>query len=527
MAKGVRAALRAVFSQNMELCVLAIDDTFVLDELVCLEVLDELRDMEKKQHGSFRTLDAEHGVLRKTLGLWNYHQRKALEDIDGQGGDSKLVLKKAAELISAVLLKLMPKTILQRLEEFQNNEPFLRIALAAIHEHPQLRLQLAVNYVDNGVVPIVIAGLQMLIRRYESNPGEPLPPEAAEVEVVFSMMQHERFPHEAWPYALYSLEICLHILQHWAATKLSLRQKADVLDETAAPQMFALGGLVDTLVTVVEPNAPGYELNCVPPKQVQQKASETMQQLFEQNGHICLFCMQHYIDVKHIVALGCDCLLVDPLLDFPDLQQQAADQLTEAFDKFVTSDESLGRKILKALSGLFESSYRLVVWYLQKSPINQLGELQSLDIHIEACRAVSRAAYWGHEDMEVLNDFVVVLVNLVLSSIEGHADDPDAAPKGKKRVFDLSEAEQLVMTATSAMLHVLLIDPQPPTVQRLLVGCFANPAEAGAPTPPLEDGSQGASEKAVNNMMRVMGVFPSSDKVQMNCQHLLTSFLGD
>ena len=56
----------------MELCVLAIDDTFVLDELVCLEVLDELRDMEKKQHGSFRTLDAEHGVLRKTLGLWNY-----------------------------------------------------------------------------------------------------------------------------------------------------------------------------------------------------------------------------------------------------------------------------------------------------------------------------------------------------------------------------------------------------------------------------------------------------------------------
>ena len=32
----------------------------------------------------------------------------------------------------------------------------------------------------------------------------------------------------------------------------------DVLDETAAPQMFALGGLVDTLVTVVESNAPGY-----------------------------------------------------------------------------------------------------------------------------------------------------------------------------------------------------------------------------------------------------------------------------
>ncbi|CAE7342855.1 HCc2, partial [Symbiodinium necroappetens] len=48
--------------------------------------------------------------------------------------------------------------------------------------------------------------------------------------------------------------------------------------------------------------------------------------------------------------------------------------------------------------------------------------------------------------------------------------------------------------------------------------------------PPLEDVEASEapnSEEAVNTVMKIMQVFPSSDRLQMNCQHILTSLLGE
>merc|ERR1719436_2347665 len=104
----------------------------------------------------------------------------------------------------------------------------------------------------------------------------------------------------------------------------------------------------------------------VTPSVVLQKATETLQALFEQNGHICLFCMQHYSEVKPMVLMGCESLAMDPLTDFPQMQQQAVDQLAASFDRFSVNDEKVAKKILKALAVLFESSYPLVAWFLKK-----------------------------------------------------------------------------------------------------------------------------------------------------------------
>merc|ERR1711988_985973 len=119
----------------------------------------------------------------------------------------------------------------------------------------------------------------------------------------------------------------------------------------------------------MDPVAAGFgDLGGKVPQAVSAKAAETLQGLFDQNGCICLFCMQHYTEVRQIISLGCDSLATDPLADFPDMQMQAVEQLAASFEQFSHEDDRIGRKILKALSVMFESSYRLVAWFLQKKP---------------------------------------------------------------------------------------------------------------------------------------------------------------
>merc|ERR1711865_44696 len=130
-----------------------------------------------------------------------------------------------------------------------------------------------------------------------------------------------------------------------------------------------------------------------------------------------------------MVALGCDSLATDPLADFPDMQQQAVEQLAASFEKF-SQDERLGRKVLKALAMMFESSYRLVAWFLREHPLSTLTDLQSLDVHSEAVRAVARAPYWSSDDSPMLPEFVALIAQLLMSSIEGLG--PDDAPPSRQ-----------------------------------------------------------------------------------------------
>ncbi|CAE8644618.1 unnamed protein product, partial [Polarella glacialis] len=169
--------------------------------------------------------------------------------------------------------------------------------------------------------------------------------------------------------------------------------------------------------------------------------------------------------VKQMVALGAESLAADPLSEFPDMQQQAVEQLAASYEKFSVKDERLGRKLLKALRMLFESSYQLVVWFLQQQPLSAVGELQSLDVHIEAVRAVARAGYWSSEDAPLLPDFVAILAQMLLDAVEGHVDQ-GASPGSRpgKRVIDLTEAEEVALHCSASVLHLLLIDPSPPTV---------------------------------------------------------------
>ncbi|CAE8647561.1 unnamed protein product, partial [Polarella glacialis] len=106
----------------------ALDDTFVSDSFVCLEVLDELSGLEQQRRGAFRALDADFGFVGKALGLWAFHQRQALEDPDPETCPSREVLQKAADLLGAILLKLPPQRLLQRMQEFPASEPLQRIA---------------------------------------------------------------------------------------------------------------------------------------------------------------------------------------------------------------------------------------------------------------------------------------------------------------------------------------------------------------------------------------------------------------
>lgn len=236
-----------------------------------------------------------------------------------------------------------------------------------------------------------------------------------------------------------------------------------------------------------------------------------------------------------MVLMGCDSLSMDPLKDFPQMQEQAVDQLAASFDRFSVSDEKVARKILKALAVLFESSYALVAWFLKKKKLSTLGEYASLDVHVEAVRALSRGPYWSAEDAPLLPEFAKLLAQLTLGCIDGHAVDASDAPTKPPagRVIDLTEAEQVVSACITSVLHLLLIDPSPPSVLHILaqyLGCDGK-VERQDSLPPLEDDDENSyvanSEKAVNNVMRIMQVFPSSDRVQMNCQHLLTSLLGE
>jgi len=179
--------------------------------------------------------------------------------------------------------------------------------------------------------------------------------------------------------------------------------------------------------------------------------------------------------------------------------------------------------------------------------LSSLSELNSLDAHIEAVRAVSRAGYWSAEDAPLLPEFVAALVQTMLDAVEGHLDFSKPPSCAGRRVVDLTEAEEIASSCMASVLHLMLIDPRPPTVQRSLARSLGTSrprkevaAESKADNtddlPPLEEvdlddpnGAAGpvSSEEAVNTMMKIMQVFPSSDRLQMNCQHILTSLLGE
>ncbi|CAK0814147.1 unnamed protein product [Prorocentrum cordatum] len=169
------------------------------------------------------------------------------------------VLQRVAELLGAIVLKLQPQVLLQRMQEFDSSEVMQRVALAAIHANAQLRLQLAVNYAGNNVVAVVIGSVQMLLQRYEG------PTVAAarggDLEAALALLQGGQLPPDGWDYVLYGLEVCLHILSHWSATKISLKTKADVMDSSAAPLVLVQCGLVDVLVEIIDPAPAGFQRN--------------------------------------------------------------------------------------------------------------------------------------------------------------------------------------------------------------------------------------------------------------------------
>ena len=535
LAKAVQSAIRSTFCGNLELCSWALSDAFVGDTFVCIEVLDELQSLEQQRRGTFRRLEAEFDVISKVMSLWAFHQRQTLEDPNPASCSSLAVLKKAANLLQGVFVKLLPGKLLERLEEFQESEVLVRIALATIHQNAQLRLQLAVNYADNTIIPVMVACMQLLLRGYELEDGAATA--TPEVEVAFQLLAEEKLPAEGWSYTTYCLEVCLHVLSHWSCTKLAAPTK-EVLDPGAAPVKLASAGVVDVLAEVIDAPAAGIELRQPPPTALVQKACETLQALFERNGHICLFCMKHYAEVKQIILVGCESIVADPLSDHPEMQQEAIELFVGALEKFALKDERLSRKLLKALTTLFESSYQLVAWFLQNHPLSSLSELNGLDAHIEAVRAVSRAGYWSAEDAPLLPEFVAALISTMLDAVEGHLDFSKPPSCAGRRAVDLTEAEEIASSCTASVLHLMLIDPSPPTVQRSVarsLGKRQEGAEAAKAEnddlPPLEDlndlETNPSSEEAVNTLMKIMQVFPSSDRLQMNCQHILTSLLGE
>lgn len=535
LAKAVQSAIRSTFCGNLELCSWALSDAFVGDTFVCIEVLDELQSLEQQRRGTFRRLEAEFDVISKVMSLWAFHQRQTLEDPNPASCSSLAVLKKAANLLQGVFVKLLPGKLLERLEEFQESEVLVRIALATIHQNAQLRLQLAVNYADNTIIPVMVACMQLLLRGYELEDGAATA--TPEVEVAFQLLAEEKLPAEGWSYTTYCLEVCLHVLSHWSCTKLAAPTK-EVLDPGAAPVKLASAGVVDVLAEVIDAPAAGIELRQPPPTALVQKACETLQALFERNGHICLFCMKHYAEVKQIILVGCESIVADPLSDHPEMQQEAIELFVGALEKFALKDERLSRKLLKALTTLFESSYQLVAWFLQTHPLSSLSELNGLDAHIEAVRAVSRAGYWSAEDAPLLPEFVAALISTMLDAVEGHLDFSKPPSCAGRRAVDLTEAEEIASSCTASVLHLMLIDPSPPTVQRSVarsLGKRQEGAEAAKAEkddlPPLEDlndlETNPSSEEAVNTLMKIMQVFPSSDRLQMNCQHILTSLLGE
>merc|ERR1711865_1327045 len=174
------------------------------------------------------------------------------------------------------------------MQENQTVETFQRFAWAAIHGNAQLKLHVAVNYKRNGAPAVLIACLWMFLNRYKPDGSTPGASSGADTETVFRLLQDDTLPAEPWAYIQHCLEICTQIVSHWAATKITLEHRANVLDQDAAPLLLAQQGLVDVLAEIVDPAATGLKLTTEPPKQVLKSALETLQVLFEQNGHICL-----------------------------------------------------------------------------------------------------------------------------------------------------------------------------------------------------------------------------------------------
>lgn len=529
--KAVQAAVRRMFADNLELCSQALGDTFVSEPTICLEVIEELLGQESQKRGTFRALDEQFDILSKAMNLWAFHQRRALEDPEPENCSSRALLQKLARLVQAILVKLPPQQLLKRMEEFEESEVFRRIAVSTMRESPQLRLQISVNYTTNNVITVIVSCLQMLLRNYEKSETGGIAPETEQLTRTFRLLADERLPADAWPYMDSCLDVCLHILQHWSCTNPSGGKE---IDPSSAAIQLVHAGLMDALAELTDPSGMGMELREQPPQSLVRKAEDALQRLFERNGPICVFCMKHYVDSKPIITIGCESIANDPFNDNLDMQQEAVTLLSSSFEKFAVKDQRLGRKLLKALTMLFEASYNLVVCFLQQQPISSLPELQSLDVHIEAVRAISRAGYWSAEDAPLLPDFVAVLAQMLLDAVEGHLD-VSAPPSGSgRRVFDLTEAEELAASCTASMLHLMLIDPSPPTVLHCLARslCKHAPGEKGSELPPLEDADSGTlgsqtSEEAVNAVMKMMQVFPSSDRIQINCQHILTSLLGE
>lgn len=529
--KAVQAAVRRMFADNLELCSQALGDTFVSEPTICLEVIEELLGQESQKRGTFRALDEQFDILSKAMNLWAFHQRRALEDPEPEKCSSRVLLQKLAKLAQAILVKLPPQQLLKRMEEFEESEVFRRLAVSTMRESPQLRLQISVNYTTNNVITVIVSCLQMLLRNYEKSETGGINPETEQLTRTFRLLADERLPVDAWPYMDSCLDVCLHILQHWSCTNPSGGKE---IDPSSAAIQLVHAGLMDALAELTDPTGMGMELREQPPGSLVRKAEDALQRLFERNGPICVFCMKHYVDSKPIITIGCESIANDPFNDNLDMQQEAVTLLSSSFEKFAVKDQRLGRKLLKALTMLFEASYNLVVWFLQQQPISSLPELQSLDVHIEAVRAISRAGYWSAEDAPLLPDFVAVLAQMLLDAVEGHLD-VSAPPSGSgRRVFDLTEAEELAASCTASMLHLMLIDPSPPTVLHCLARslCKHAPGKKGNELPPLEDADSGTlssqtSEEAVNAVMKMMQVFPSSDRIQINCQHILTSLLGE
>eukprot|EP00930_Biecheleria_cincta_P013877 TRINITY_DN12164_c0_g2_i1.p1 TRINITY_DN12164_c0_g2~~TRINITY_DN12164_c0_g2_i1.p1 ORF type:complete len:846 (-),score=210.69 TRINITY_DN12164_c0_g2_i1:28-2565(-) len=526
--KAVRAAVRRMFADNMELCCQALGDTFVSEPTICLEVIDELLGQEAQKRGTFRALDEHFEILGKAMNLWAFHQRKALENPEPEKCSSRALLQKLAKLVQAILGKLPPQQLLKRMEEFEESEVFRRIAVSTVRESAQLRLQIAVNYTTNNVIAVIVSCLQMLLRNYEKSETGGVTTETEQITRTFRLLDDERLPVDAWPYMDSCLDVCLHILSHWSCTNPSGGKE---IDPSSAAIQLVHAGLMDALAELTDPTGMGMELREQPPQSLVRKAEEALQRLFERNGPICVFCMKHYVDSKPIITIGCESIANDPFNDNLEMQQEAVTLLSSSFEKFAVKDQRLGRKLLKALTMLFEASYNLVVWFLQQQPIGSLPELQSLDVHIEAVRAISRAGYWSAEDAPLLPDFVAVLAQVLLDAVEGHLD-VSAPPSGSgRRVFDLTEAEELAASCTASMLHLMLIDPTPPTVLHCLARSLCK-QDSGKKDSALEDAdsrtlSGQTSEEAVNAVMKMMQVFPSSDRIQINCQHILTSLLGE
>merc|ERR1712216_969006 len=168
---------------------------------------------------------------------------------------------------------------------------------------------------------------------------------------------------------------------------------------------------------------------------------------------------------------------------------------------------------------IFESSMKLVAGFLSHNDLSSLRPGQSLEVHLEAVRAVTRAPYWNVEDASMLAEFVEHIGRLLMCSIEGFGSGGATLEQPEsRRALDLSEAEEVAFTTLQALLQLILIDPSPPTVLHCLV------KRLGELGPQASDTGQA---DAVSSVMRVMEVFTSSDRVQTNAQHLLTSVLGD